>query len=385
MSGGLSEVAADEHLRLASALGAARSVAIRGLSVTIDGRCLTAETSGTAVATLELIAALDAHTDVRLRVVVALRDRPYARDVLGARPADRDPGLRARWPARSSRTDVAHRPYQVGAAEDMRLLSRARPAHRRHPARHHRLPQPGVLRGIRQVAGVPQAGGRDRSPAPIRSCTSARPPPADARALDLAPPDADARHPARRRAGAGRAGPRAGAPDAIDRIGDGPFLLCLGTDFLHKNRLFAIRLLEELVSSHGFDGALVFAGPKVTIRILGRRGGRVPDRPPRAGGARRRPRRSRGGGEAMATVARGRRRVSDHLRGVRAHPVRGSACRHAVSVRLAHVAGRVPAGERGLDRPVGHRRDRGARRPGARPRSRSATGSSPASRRRRRS
>ena len=40
-----------------------------------------------------------------------------------------------------------------------------------------------------------------------------------------------------------------------------PFLLCLGTDFLHKNHPFAFALFERLRAAHGFEGRLVLAGP----------------------------------------------------------------------------------------------------------------------------
>ncbi len=40
-------------------------------------------------------------------------------------------------------------------------------------------------------------------------------------------------------------------------------ILCLGTDFHHKNRLFALRMLERLKTGVGWDGVLVLAGPKV--------------------------------------------------------------------------------------------------------------------------
>jgi glycosyltransferase involved in cell wall biosynthesis len=53
-------------------------------------------------------------------------------------------------------------------------------------------------------------------------------------------------------------------PNGAEELGDRPFLLCLGTDFLHKNRLFAIRMLEALAAQGSFDGGLVFAGPKVS-------------------------------------------------------------------------------------------------------------------------
>jgi hypothetical protein len=40
-------------------------------------------------------------------------------------------------------------------------------------------------------------------------------------------------------------------------------ILCLGTDFRHKNRLFALRMLEQLRARHSWDGYLVLAGPAV--------------------------------------------------------------------------------------------------------------------------
>ena len=53
------------------------------------------------------------------------------------------------------------------------------------------------------------------------------------------------------------------APSGADRWADRPFLLCLGTDFLHKNRVFAIRLLAAMHERHGYEGDLVLAGPHV--------------------------------------------------------------------------------------------------------------------------
>jgi hypothetical protein len=43
---------------------------------------------------------------------------------------------------------------------------------------------------------------------------------------------------------------------------DGPFLLCIGNDFRHKNRMFALRLLEQL-RKRGWNGRLVLAGAHV--------------------------------------------------------------------------------------------------------------------------
>jgi len=44
---------------------------------------------------------------------------------------------------------------------------------------------------------------------------------------------------------------------------EGEFLLCLGADYTHKNRAFALELLAELRARHGWRGELVFAGTHV--------------------------------------------------------------------------------------------------------------------------
>jgi Glycosyl transferases group 1 len=56
-------------------------------------------------------------------------------------------------------------------------------------------------------------------------------------------------------------------PAALDDGNGGPlagaFLLCLGTDFRHKNRLFALRLLNSLREQHDWTGSLVLAGTRI--------------------------------------------------------------------------------------------------------------------------
>jgi glycosyltransferase involved in cell wall biosynthesis len=52
-------------------------------------------------------------------------------------------------------------------------------------------------------------------------------------------------------------------PGAADLPDDLEAILCIGTDFRHKNRLFAIRLVERLRSHHGWKGCLLLAGPHV--------------------------------------------------------------------------------------------------------------------------
>jgi glycosyltransferase involved in cell wall biosynthesis len=54
-------------------------------------------------------------------------------------------------------------------------------------------------------------------------------------------------------------------PRGIETLAGRPFLLRLGTDFAHKNREFALRVLGSLRREQGFEGGLVLAGPHVPI------------------------------------------------------------------------------------------------------------------------
>jgi glycosyltransferase involved in cell wall biosynthesis len=49
-------------------------------------------------------------------------------------------------------------------------------------------------------------------------------------------------------------------PGRLSSLGERPFLLVVGTAFEHKNRLFALRVLRELVIGQGWEGGLVLAG-----------------------------------------------------------------------------------------------------------------------------
>jgi glycosyltransferase involved in cell wall biosynthesis len=51
----------------------------------------------------------------------------------------------------------------------------------------------------------------------------------------------------------------AGLPERVES----DFLLCLGADYTHKNRVFALELLAELRAHHDWPGELVFAGAHV--------------------------------------------------------------------------------------------------------------------------
>jgi glycosyltransferase involved in cell wall biosynthesis len=53
-------------------------------------------------------------------------------------------------------------------------------------------------------------------------------------------------------------------PPTLDIDWPAGFLLCLGTDFRHKNRVFALGLLAALRRQHGWSGGLVLAGTHVS-------------------------------------------------------------------------------------------------------------------------
>ena len=52
-------------------------------------------------------------------------------------------------------------------------------------------------------------------------------------------------------------------PPRDPRLAQTPFLLCIGADYEHKNRPFALAVADELRRREGWDGVLVLAGPHV--------------------------------------------------------------------------------------------------------------------------
>jgi glycosyltransferase involved in cell wall biosynthesis/GT2 family glycosyltransferase len=244
---------------LARSLAAGRR-ALRGMAVTIDGRVLTQFMTGTQLHVLEIIVALHEAEPVPIRVIVPPDLGGYAADVLAGlehvRLISED---EARWePA----TDVVHRPYQVSSLKDLALLLQA--GERlvitqqdliayHNPAYHERFDGWREHRYLTRIALA----------AADRVAFFSRHARADAVREQLVEPGrakvvllgTDHRLASLR--------PEGVRPRGAARIGDRPFLLCLGTDFVHKNRVFAIRLLEAMRDRHGWDGLLVLAGPHV--------------------------------------------------------------------------------------------------------------------------
>jgi glycosyltransferase involved in cell wall biosynthesis len=224
-------------------------------SVTIDARCLGASLTGTAVATLDLIEGLACHTDLRLRTLVL--------DDLDSALQERLAGLGVELLAESAAetapaSDLVHRPYQVGAPRDLLLLSRL--GRRRvitqldtiayRTAAY--LDSDDAWREYRELTEVALASADE---VVFLSPHAA----ADAELLDLVAAPRGTVIPL---AVAHPGGPVPTGNDDVP-LPERPYLLCLGTDFAHKNRRFALRLLEALLAGGEFEGRLVFAGPHV--------------------------------------------------------------------------------------------------------------------------
>lgn len=257
----VAEVSADRHSPLARSLSVA-SGAVRGISVTVDGRCLTKSLTGTQLVTVGVLAALDNYTDVQLRLLVPDDLGEWAGAFLTGRPQIQL--LRERDLELVEPTDVVHRPYQVTAGTDLDLLLALGRRLVLTQLDNIALRNPGYFRDFDQWRDY-----RRLNHAALASADQvvfiSRHGAEDARSIGLVPDDRiNVAFPATDHALLGvEVSPR--APRGSERIAQRPFLLCLGTDFLHKNRVFAARLLEALIETADFDGILVLAGPTVAV------------------------------------------------------------------------------------------------------------------------
>jgi GT2 family glycosyltransferase/glycosyltransferase involved in cell wall biosynthesis len=247
--------------RLPRSLAAARR-SIVGMAVTIDARCLGPFVTGTQVHTLEVIRGLSETGRLDVRVVVPPDLGAYAGERL-ASLANVHTISHTEVREGMERTDVAHRPYQVSSAADLELL---RLTGERQVITHQDLiayRNPGYFPGYPQweryqrltrhalaladsVVFFSHHAAQDALKEDLVDLTRVR---VVYIGVDHAQPPLPE-------------GPR--APQGADALEGRPFLLCLGTDFRHKNRVFALRVLEQLREVHGWDGMLVLAGPRVT-------------------------------------------------------------------------------------------------------------------------
>jgi hypothetical protein len=246
----------EEHGVLSRCLDTAQ-VALDGLSVTIDARALGPVLAGTQVYTIELVLALARLEDLALRVVVPPDLSPEAVKAFASVPAVELVPYAEAARGGLALSHVVHRPQQVFTEEDLallRLLGRRIVIGQqdliayRNPTYHADLPTWQRYRHVTRLA----LAVADRAVFFSRHALL------DAVREDLIDES--------RAVETGIGGDELWArhrlqserPAAVPL--DGPFLLCLGTDYRHKNRPFAIALLAALRECNGWNGRLVFAG-----------------------------------------------------------------------------------------------------------------------------
>src|SRR5262249_27598649 len=244
------------------ALGRARR-ARTDLSVIVDAGILSAPITGTQINVIETIAALARTDAIRLRALV-----PADLSADAARRLQSVAGVELLTHAdarhlTANRADVVHRPYQVSNPGELPLLSGLadrlvitnqdligyfNPAYSPSHEAWEQFRQ--LTQGVLAVADrVLFFSGHARDEALAEELVE--PHRANVAHLGVDHRDLVTDHPPSRPAG-------------VDELGEeAPVMLCLGADYHHKNRPFALRVLDRMRAAHDWGGCLVFAGPHV--------------------------------------------------------------------------------------------------------------------------
>ncbi len=314
---------------LGQALEIVREPAQR-IAVTVDARPLEGAVTGTHVNILELTQALARTRALELRVLVrAARLDRNTTDLLSRLPHCELLAAEQVGPA-TERTTVFHRPLQTFSPEDVSLalqlgdrfvLSQLDLIAYRNPAyfedgagwEDYRAASRHGLAAAERVIVFSQHTRRELLADALVE---------EAR-IRVIPPGLD------HGAIAAPARPSGLAEDPPPE----PYLLCLGTDFRHKNRLFALRLLRGAARASRLSGRAPVRRDARPARLLAGAGGRLPRRAPAAAGERALAGRRRGERQALASGARPGHRVPLGLRGLWAGALRGRPGGGAVRVR----------------------------------------------------
>jgi glycosyltransferase involved in cell wall biosynthesis len=256
-------IVCDDYGSLRRALTIVRT-ALRGLSVTVDARALAGTVGGTQTYIVGLVLALARGGEVAVRVLTPpdLSHRAAAAfaSAPGVELLSYEQALRS-----PPRSDVVHRPQQVFTPEDLALLrlvgERIVIGQQDLIAYHNYSYHPDIdaWRAYRRTTRL-ALSAVDQV---IFFSEHAR---HDALVEDLLPAErthvvgigSEPLEPAAQEEGAPE--PEDGASEGLR--GDDLFMLCIGADFAHKNRPFAIELLGAL-RELGWMGRLVLAGPHV--------------------------------------------------------------------------------------------------------------------------
>ena len=231
--------------------------------LTLDARALDGAVTGTQVHILELIRALAHSGSVRMRVLVwGERIDAGTLTLLGGLP-ETEVLMAEDVGADTPRSTIFHRPQQAFSPGDVTLalalgervvlsqldlIAYSNPGYFADAASweaYRRSSRHGLSAAERVVVFSEHTRQELLSDALL-----------PAERIRVVPPGLDHRaaHSQRR--------PPALEDGPSDAIAAG-FLLCLGTDFRHKNRVFALRLLSSLRDEHGWEGILVLAGTHI--------------------------------------------------------------------------------------------------------------------------
>jgi glycosyltransferase involved in cell wall biosynthesis len=247
---------------LARALQAVRNTQER-LSVTIDARVLGGALTGTHVHVVELIRALAQTERLRLRLLVG-KNMTSDGLVLLRGLHETEVLSTEQLAPETPRSAIFHRPQQTFSADDVRLgcllgerfvLSQLDLIAYGNPgyfpdADTWEAAQRATRQGLAAADRVVVFSEHTRRELTADSLAS------DER-IRVVAPGLDHSAPAESRRPAALEESLA-APAAVGEPSG--YLLCLGTDFRHKNRVFALQLLAALRDGHGWRGNLVFAG-----------------------------------------------------------------------------------------------------------------------------
>lgn len=250
---------------LARSLGAARR-SLTGLEVVIDARILVGPMTGTLLHVLEVLAAVCRTDAARVSAILPANLSPFAKPMLDCIPGLRQLVIPVGAPVSTlGRADIFHRPFQVSSPADLAVAARL--GERlvltqqdmiayHNPAYFSTFDRWENYRALTRKA----LALADRV---IFISAHARD---DALSEDLIEPSRASVVPNGVDHTLGLGGQLARTPprQAEQLEAAEELILCIGTDFHHKNRCFALRLAAELQQEHEWRGVLVFAGPHVS-------------------------------------------------------------------------------------------------------------------------
>jgi glycosyltransferase involved in cell wall biosynthesis len=236
---------------------ASAAIAMRPVSVTLDARFLGRTITGTQLQALELIHALSRTKRADLRIVLPSNVGEWAQATLAE--MDGVEILRGGEARDSVRTDIYHRPSQLFSWPELRLIpelgDRLVLTHLdlisyRNPTYHASFTDWREYQRLTRLAlaladSVVTMSEHARDDLLSEQLV-------DPSRLQVVQLGVNHHLP-------GQVEPR--RPRRLSEAAQERFFLCIGTNFRHKNRLFALRILEALQQRHGWDGWLVFAGP----------------------------------------------------------------------------------------------------------------------------